>query len=42
MFISKGWSDRVSGCYFTENSGILDKLFPGDRVILVDERNQCS
>ena len=34
-FISKGWGGRVSDCYLTENSGILDKLLPGD-VILAD------
>ena len=34
-FISDGWGGRVSDKHLTENSGLLDKLVPGD-VILAD------
>ena len=34
-FISDGWGGRVSDKHLTEESGILDKLIPGD-VILAD------
>ena len=34
-FISKGWGGRVSDHYLSENSGILEKLLPGD-IVLAD------
>ena len=34
-YISDGWGGRVSDKHLTENSGILEKLHPGD-VILAD------
>ena len=34
-FISSGWGGRVSDKFLTENSGLLDKLLPGD-VVLAD------
>ena len=34
-FISGGWGGRASDKFITENSGILDKLLPGD-VVLAD------
>jgi len=34
--ISKGWGGRVSDRYLTENSGILEKLLPGD-IVLADQ-----
>jgi len=34
-FISQGWGRRVSDKYLTEQSGLLDKLLPGD-VVLAD------
>jgi len=32
-FISKGWRGGVSDKYVTENSGLLDKLLPGDLLL---------
>ncbi|XP_056152611.1 uncharacterized protein LOC130127078 isoform X2 [Lampris incognitus] len=32
-FISKGWGGRASDKHVTENSGLLDKLLPGDLVL---------
>ncbi len=32
-FISKGWGGRVSDVHLTENSGLLDKLSPGDLIL---------
>ncbi|XP_077058646.1 uncharacterized protein LOC143711199 [Siphateles boraxobius] len=32
-FISKGWGGRVSDKHVTENSGLLNKLLPGDLVL---------
>lgn len=34
-FLSKGWGGCVSDKYLTENSGVLNKLVPGD-VVLAD------
>ena len=34
-FISKGWGGRTSDIHLTENSGLLDKLLPGD-IVLAD------
>ena len=34
-FISKGWGGRTSDTHLTENSGLLEKLIPGD-VVLAD------
>ena len=31
-FILSGWGGRVSDKYLTENSGLLNKLLPGDTV----------
>jgi len=32
-FISEGWGGRVSDKHLTENSGLLNKLLPGDTVL---------
>ena len=32
-FISKGWGERVSDVYLTENCGLLQNLLPGDLVL---------
>ena len=32
-FISKGWGSRTSDVHLTENSGLLEKLMPGDIVL---------
>ena len=34
-FISQGWGGRTSDVHLTENSGLLQKLLPGD-IVLVD------
>ena len=34
-FISKGWGGRTSDVHLTENSGLLEKLMPGD-IVLAD------
>ena len=34
-FISKGWGGRTSDIHLAENSGLLEKLMPGD-VVLAD------
>ena len=34
-FISQGWGWRTSDVHLTENSGLLQKLLPGD-IVLVD------
>ena len=34
-FISKGWGGRTSDVHLTENSGLLEKLMPGD-IVLTD------
>lgn len=34
-FISKGWGGRTSDVHLTENSGLLEKLLPGD-IVLAD------
>ena len=34
-FISKGWGSRISDVHLTENSGLLEKLMPGD-IVLAD------
>ena len=32
-FISQGWGGRTSDVYLTENSGLLQKLLPGDLIL---------
>ena len=34
-FISQGWGGRTSDVHLTENSGLLQKLLPGD-IVLAD------
>ena len=36
-FISQGWGGRTSDVHLTENSGLLQKLLPGD-IVLADRR----
>lgn len=34
-FISKGWGGRASDKFITEHCGLLNKLLPGDLVIII-------